>query len=326
MSKTIKFYKPTIKYENTFTNIDFNEILMTIFGNERLNSIRKIKDFDTIIQIHDNENFDESIQSILFLKYRSEHMPYTGNIIEETLEELSDKSIVEITNIVYDQRHNILLFEYCGEGHKEKQLEEYIDEFLPENYSLRLRSILDDYSIEEILRTGRARSIDFKLNLEIPTNDKELLREGYQEDEGCIRSFFNMMKGMKAVTGDIEAKQLEFSMSLGRKKGSFNLEEFRNVIEPLNIDNPIFESIKVKVELNSENQIKEIDLKKLFKPHKITILKSKIDINASYERIQNEMIEKYIDSHRNKLMTYTRDILVEADFNFENMIMVLENN
>ncbi|MEI6857897.1 DUF6731 family protein [Psychrilyobacter sp.] len=233
MSKAIKFYKPTIKYGATYTNISFNEILNNIFRNNRNDSIRKIKEFNTIIQIHTDDSFDESLLSILFLKYRSEHLPYTGSIEEEALEARKDKTIVEITNLIYDKNQNILLFEYNAEGHKEKQLEEYIESFLPEDYTLRLRSISDDYSLDQILNTGRARSIDFKLNLEITTSDSDLLKESFQEDT-TFASHFNFFKGMKEVSGEVGATQLEFTMSLGKKKGSFNLKNFRNIIEPLN--------------------------------------------------------------------------------------------
>ncbi len=38
------------------------------------------------------------------------------------------------------------------------------------------------------------------------------------------------------------------------------------------------------------------------------------------------MKETYIASHKNKLMGYTRDNLIEIEFNFDEMKMILEDN
>lgn len=326
MAKILKFYRPIININDTNINVDIYQIFKRIFDNGQNQSFRKIKTHPSILKEYCGEVQHAGIIKGLFLKYRSSHIPYFGNLKKEEIksleeiEELKGQTLVEVTNFLFDSSNSCLVLEYNREGHKEQEFEEYINTFLCDGYTFQLKKHIDDYQFRELLNTERARGLTLKLNLDnnlnINNNTNAIFKNNFIAKKGILDSFSSLFKSTSDVSGKLESPKFEINFSLGNQQGTFNLEYFRNIVEPLNTDNPILEKIIVNVEKGG--RLEEVNLKTLAKHLTSKILTGTADKNPSFQRISDEIFRVYRRNHRN-LRDPEINFLKEYNFEIENL-------
>lgn len=316
MGKTVRVYKALIERDSNYIEIDLPSILNRIFTNRRENSLRKIENYPSLLNFSTYYNNDQII-GFSFFKYREDYKPYTGELFEDNLTPI-DKTLVEVTNMIYCTINNCLLIEYNQEGHREKDFEKYINSFLPEGYKLFLNKVINRTSLDDVLRSGKIRYLELKFNLN--SADNRILNDGFNRDIPIYESLFNVFGATSDLGGDVEANFATCRFDLGNKKGTLNLEAFRPVIEALNLQSDRFESAKVKYEKNGD--LREVDLKQIGKPYTFKILENSNLKNPGKEFILNEIKELYINSHFNTITNDWEENIIPYNFDYNSLILL----
>lgn len=318
MSRTVRIYNPVIRFNSTLTNVEFQVILNTITNNARENNLRKIEGYPTIINKY-QKNYDQLDQTgISIWKFRDNYKPFAGELNSSQLAPINN-TLVEVTNFIYDSFTNCICFEFNREGTSEKDFEKYINTFLPSGYTLELKKVYDELTLEDIYRSTRIRSLELKLDLS--SNAQNLLKENFIPEQDFLDRFWGIVNASQNLGTNMDAKFAYWKIDLGRGRGTFNLESFRTVIDALNLDSEKIGSIKVKVDRN--DGITEYDLKDIGKHYNFKILEnSSIPVPApSY--ILDTLQQTYDQVHRtNLLRSNARHNLQVHTFNFQQMLMM----
>ncbi|MDH6456934.1 hypothetical protein M2102_000549 [Fusobacterium sp. PH5-7] len=316
MNRTIRMYTPIIKHEDTLTNIDVDTIFESIFNNQREKSFRKIEGYPTIIKKYVNTFQEIQLKTFYILKYRQQHTLYIGELEEDDIHLLTNPAI-EITCILYDKYNKCIGIEFNREGHKEREFEKYINTFLPEGYYFELKRIYESRDMREILQSGRVRSLELRLN--VNRNVETALKEAFLADPPPLYAqILDVLSSLKSTGNNLEANFMYWGLDLGRYKGTFDLGNFRNIIEAFNFEDEIFENAVVKYERNG--QIEDIDLKKLNKYYTF-----KIYFDSGIERptityVMDSLHDTYVnENHIRILIDSCIHLLAHEEFDENNL-------
>lgn len=324
MSRTIRTYNPIIKHNSNLTDVPFLDILKKILGNTRENNLRKFEGGNpTILNSHFNDFGKLNQIGISIWKYRDNYKPFVGELNSNQLSPIN-RTLVEVTNFLYDAISNCLCFEYNKEGSSEKDLEKYINTFLPDGYSLELKKIFDELELEDIYKSSKIRSLEIKLNLS--SNESHIIKEGFEKDSTLKDFFGGIVNASQNLGNGIDANFAYWKVDLGRGRGTFELEGFRNIIEALNFDSEKIESIKVKID--RQNKISEYDLKNIGKHYTFRILEDSTLLTPTPGYVLDTLQLTYDQNHsENLLLPNRRHRLIRHFFNYEllNYIPKIDN-
>ncbi|MBC2850288.1 hypothetical protein H5J22_02375 [Cetobacterium sp. 8H] len=317
MSRTIRVFRPIVKYQGGVINFNFDDFLGRIFNNTRENNLRLVNLYPIILKRHPHEFNVMDYVGGVFWKYRRNYKPYTGELNIDTIAQI-DGTVVETTNFIYDRAINCIALEFNREGILEKDFIRYIETFLPQDYSLELSKVYEQITLDEVLNSNRVRSLEIKLNLN--SVEENILRENFQEERNGFVDWFNGVVNASQNTGDnLGANFAYWRFDLGRGRGTFDLETFRTLAETLNLESEKIESVKVKFDGNNE-KLKECDLKNIGKQYSFKILENSDIENPGSEYIIDTLQQVFDQNHRMNLMgNLGRDNGVQHDFNFNNL-------
>lgn len=316
MSRTIKIYRPLIKFGLNVINLELDDILQRIFINERENNLRLINAYPTILTNYGNRFNAVDYIGGTFWKYRQNYKPYIGELDRDRIIPI-DEIVVETTTFIYDRMTNCIALESNREGTTDKDFIKYIESFLPENYKIELSKVYDQITLDDVLNSTKIRSLEIKLKLN--SDEENILRDNYNEIRNPILDFFTGVVNASQETGtNLNANFAYWKFDLGREKGTFNLESFRIVAEALDLNSDKIEAVKVKFAEN-RNGLKEYDLKNIGKQYSFKILENSELANPGPEYILDTLQQVFDQNHRMNLIVNNNIEREEHNFNFLNL-------
>ncbi|SDC57486.1 DUF6731 family protein [Halanaerobium congolense] len=313
MSKTISYYNICLLKDGEKTAANFLDFIDRIAQIDWGNRVRKVEDSITAFFPMDFSS-DPGKRIIPFGKFRMDYKPFIGDVTTSEIEEIRN-DVVELVTMVYDQRFNTAVIDYNHYGLKQKDIENYLNTFLPNHgdtdWEVKLIPIKSKNSIEDVKASKQIKYFILKIKLDDYTSD--WINERTSEETNLI---LNLLSSLSEATKDLEANVFDLKVSVGREKTTLSLEAIKQLLKTLNIDDSSIKSIKVRYRDQETEELDILDLKEINKDLKDKIFQNKSNANPTPEYVGNEIIENYNNHtstiHENHLEF--REDLVEVEF------------
>ncbi|SEM81105.1 DUF6731 family protein [Paenibacillus sp. OV219] len=312
MSRTIHYYLCYILHNQKKTNIDFSDFVDRVMVLNPSKKFRNLKSgqFSMVEMVEPDPNNAQTAQhrSVAFGKYR-DYKPYTGTKGTDTAE-LIKNDVLEITSTLFIPQSRLALIEYNHFGGRPKHLLDYLNSFLPNEegnkWEVELVPLEALRGFGDVELSQDIRHIEFKLNLVNRIIPNNLVQPGRPE------SLFLDIFGKSIETNSIfGANTASISFGNGRaRKDVIKPGNLIPLIKGLNLDDEMFESIKVKYKSPLTGNIEDIDLKHS-DIYKRVILKD--DDADGWEHIVEHMRQDYFANGRygdSAHLKYANDLIV----------------
>lgn len=304
MSKTINFYNIAIYKNDKKQDISILEFIDKIALISWENRVRKIDDGEVtaMFPLYFNDNHINK-RIVPFGKFRRDYKPFIGSIDTSKLKSIKN-DVVEVVTMLYDQEYRCAVIDYNMHGLKQKGIEQYLTSFLPkkdkEVWKVKLEPLISEKGIKDINQSEQVKFLEIRLNLN--NRDGNIIRNGIQEE---YRYIIQLLNCIGKASKDTEANTVKIQLSIGNERsGTMNLGAIEYLLEVLNIDSSIIESIKVRYKDNNTKKLDTIDLKNIGKQLKDKILENGENSNLAPEFIGNSMIEVYSNYDRTLYSNY----------------------
>ncbi|MCD3275250.1 DUF6731 family protein [Clostridium botulinum] len=304
MSKTIIFYNIAIYKNGEKQDISVLEFIDKILKIDWENRVRKIEDGDicSMFPIHYNDKHLNK-RIIPFGKFRRDYKPFVGSVNTSRLKAIKN-DVVEMITMLYDEEYRCAVLDYNIHGLKPKGIEQYLASFLPEIdneiWDVKLEPLISEKGINDINDSEQVKFLEIKLNLNNRGN--KIMKQGVEEHYSNLTQ---LLTSMKYVSEDTDANIIKIQLGIGNKKNAtVNLGSIEYLLEVLDMDNSVIESIKVRYKDNNTKKLDTIDLKNIGKQLKDKILENSEDINPAPEFIGNSMIDVYTNYDKTLYANY----------------------
>lgn len=303
MSKTIHFYNCFLKNNGMRTTINLSTFLDRVYLTDPNEKFRQLKvgemSLPDMIQPNPTDVNTFQNRSVGIAKYR-EKKPYTGQKRTDQTNVIT-ADVLEMTGVVAIPQEYLLLIEYNHYGARPAHIQAYLNSYLPKTdadlWEVELIPIQPERGFDDVLESDEIRSIEFKMNLQIPLPRIEA-------NEGEISILGELLQLSRDAHESFGANTATICFGNGRsRQETINANDLINLLQTLDLDSEVFESIKVKYRSYQTGNIELIDLKNA------GILKRIImehDDNDGWEYIANSMSDDYFNNNRPGSGYYTR--------------------
>lgn len=259
------------------------------------------------------KNKDKSTRAVSFGVYRTNYKPFLGDLDNKNIEEI-EREVVELLTLIYCEGTNSCLAEFNRTGLKIKDIENYLNSFLPKSlfpkFRIKFTPIIQMNSLLDIKETGRIK--DFEIHINVKNNTVKTMTK-----ENSKNSIVEVFKTVEEISDDVDSNIIKLSFGLnGSRTGSLNLDKIKQIIENLNLDNENLHKVLIQYQNNEKENWKPIDLKELGKQIKRTILENDPNKNPNYTYVGDKIKELYI---------ITEDILIKNKLNSIGITYEFEN-
>lgn len=297
MSRTLHYYNVFITKNGVKTNIYISELLDRIMGIDWLNKLRMVNGHPVVMfgmNIPNNNSIDRIIS---IGQYRKDIKPYIGDMAIEKAE-LINEDIIEMITCYFVPNSRTAIIEYNMYGAKVKDICDYLNSFLPSNdnekWKVEFIPIDSERSIRDIKASHEIKKIELKLNLHSGLIDR-LISNGEDVNEETKSLFATILTSAKEMSDKLNTDVLTINFGTGRKKGETNPDEILGLIELLDIESEVIQSVKVRYRNNSTGKLEDLDLKY------VGILKDTImenDDSTGWEFVGDKIVENYASKNR----------------------------
>lgn len=182
---------------------------------------------------------------IPFGKIKDKNKPYWINP-ERRLEEIP-ANLYDINSLGFDIDYNVMVFTTNREGPNYRNVEDYLNTFIPPHtgLSLRIDPIMYNTGIEKVRNASLVKNVTLTLDLGRSLNNFYLNQIANNDPMPLIAAFRSMAEVAK---NDVEGKTLSLTLGLGKhgkKEDTLNLESMLYLLENINIGEEFVTEIKV---------------------------------------------------------------------------------
>jgi hypothetical protein len=187
--------------------------------------------------------------------------PYWENE-EHQLEEVP-MQLYDVNSLGYDDEYNVMILTTNKQGPSAKDIEEYLNTFLPQvtGLSVKIEPIMYNTGIEAIRRAEIVRKIILDLDLWQPLNNFYV----NEINRNQPRTVLSALRGIAEIAKDEgESKTLSLTLGMGNDKGkdaSLNLENLLYLLERLNVNEDFVREIRVYYKNGKDEKIDKARLK-----------------------------------------------------------------
>ncbi|MGC4018930.1 MAG: hypothetical protein QM793_06705 [Muricomes sp.] len=260
MSKRIDFYSISLHNGNGPVNYSIRIFLESIDNKmDDMNTVRAVG--EKWIRVFPYYFSNDRRQFVIpFGKLKDKNKPYWFNN-ENHLEEIP-ASLYDINSLGFDTQHNIMMFSTNREGPSVRDVEEYLNTFIPNHMglSIKIDPLMYNTGIEKVRNAELVKSVTLNLDLGRSLNDFYLNQIDYNAPHPLTTAF----RAFTEVAKDNgESKMLSLTLGLGRngkKEDTLNLESLLYLFEHINIGAEFVKEIKVKYK---DGQDDKMDVAKL---------------------------------------------------------------
>lgn len=299
MSKRVEFYTVSVKQNNVVTDYavsDFFENINPFLENsKKVNIDRKIGGkYIRLFSYYYSLNRRQMV--IPFGKFKDKNKPYWVNI-NKHLEEVPI-DLYDINSLAYDIDYNVMLFTTNKEGPSVRNVEEYLNTFIPTNtgLSVEINPIVYNAGIEKVRNAELVREITLDLDLGRALNNfyKQEIRENTERE--LIDSFRKIAVSAK---DDGDGRTLSLRLGLGKnakKYDTLNINSMLQLLEYINIEEDFVREITVHYKDGKDEKIDKARLKdsNLQLSYPCKSRESQISPERLLENINDAIAEKVI--------------------------------
>ncbi len=259
MSETIHYYNCFLSHNDNFTNVgleDFLDRIITLDSAKRFKILRSGQmSMMQMAAMPNNPYISARDRMISIGKYR-DNKPYLGNKGTDRADEIND-DVLEMTTAYFVPGSYMVLVQYNHYGARPFHLVEYFNSFLPlesdDVWRFELIPIDSDKGFNDVKNSSDIKSIEIRLDVLSASRQNIVLPQ--------------------SILGNIIGKSIETNSEFGANVATigFSNGRFRkNVIEPvklvnlleaLDLENDLFEHVKVRYVSPSSGKLETVDLK-----------------------------------------------------------------
>lgn len=262
MSKNVNFYTICLKSTEGITNYSISNFLKSIdndIQSEGMNLVRYVN--NKYVRVFPFYYVDRGNQFVIpFGKLKSKN-PYWVNSSND-LEEVPEK-LFDINSLAYDPDYDVMLFTTNKEGPTIKDIQEYLNTFIPPHIGLKMsiEPIMYNTGIEKVRNAELVKGVTLTLDLGYSLNNFYIEQIAHNQEHGLIKAFKNIAETVK---DEGDGKVLTMSLGLGRcgkKSDTLNLESIVYLLEQINISQDFVREIVVSYKNGTEDKIDTAKLK-----------------------------------------------------------------
>ncbi|MFT8341679.1 MAG: DUF6731 family protein [Clostridium beijerinckii] len=295
MARTIYFYNIGIYLNDKLSDISFLDFIDKIdsIQKNRLQVVRKVDDKISAIFSLVSQS-EQDVRVVPIGKFRLDFKPYVGELTKSDLNYI-DKEVIELVTLYYNDLYKVAALTYNANGLKPKDIENYLNTFLPQNnnqiWKVKLEPIIINKGIEKIKNSEQGKKIALELNLDSST--KNFIREN-----AGINEKMNIFKALStSVEEEFNANTLKLEFGIGNKKtATMELNAVLHLLNLLEIDIDYISSVEITYKDNSTDKVDTLDLKNKSSILKDKILSNSSDKNPAQQIISGE-IKKIAEKH-----------------------------
>lgn len=322
MGRTINFFNYVIIRNNRKTNLALVDLLDQIYLVDWDKKLRRINDYPIgIFDIHLPDELSDS-RVIAIGKFRQDYKPYIGHITTQKLRSIKN-DVVEMVTMVASTRYQAVVIEYNQHGLRQGGIAEYLNSFLPNNknekWMVEFIPILSRKGIEDIKGSEQVRKIVIKLK--ISDIKRSILQEGTQI-ENKNNLITTILSNATNANDELDAEIIRLEFGAGQSQVStMNLDAVVQVLEMLNIDSDVIDSLKVRFRDRHSNKLDTIDLKNKGGLLKDRILENEVLKNPGWQYIGNEMINSFCENQSTIYEAFKENISDQIDVDMPRIIV-----
>jgi len=294
LSRTVHYYNVYLTKNGKKTDLYFTDFLDKVRLIDWQDRIRMIN--NAPIALFALKVPQNSINRIFAVgKYRQDIKPYVGDIQFEKADLIRQDIIEMVTAGVIPQSRTVAL-EYNMYGSKVRDLQEYFNSFFPEGterWRVEFEPIDSERSLRDVQESNDIRRVEIKLNV----HDGLLNRfaEPCQSNEQPRSLFAAIVASAGVVNDSLDASVVSLAFGSGRKKDEImNVSEVIKLVEIMDLEIDVIQSLKVRYRNAKTGRIEDLDLKYA------GILKDTIDINdpeIGWEFLGDRILENYFNKN-----------------------------
>jgi hypothetical protein len=286
MKRTLHYYNCFITFNGEKTTIPFSRLLDNVYLLDEDIKYREIKTgaYSLVKMKLTTENLlDVNDRVLCFANYRTKK-PFLGNRRSDRLDEIND-DVVESTTCFYQYTNKLMVFEYNHFGARPKHIERYLSTFLPKQenayWDIEFIEVEPPIGLADVRNTNNVTSIDFKLDLS-SNQRRQITRRN--APASITANLFSRAVDAHTLIGGNTAR---ITFGNGRKRENhLDTQQIIDLLNVLDLDSDLYESIRVKYFSRELNGNHEIDLKNA------GVLKKILEIDGDAWRVTGDTIER----------------------------------
>jgi hypothetical protein len=294
MNKYAYIYNVFLSCNGERTDISLDKFLDEIIPlapEKRLKSL-KYGDFLCKGMMPDTDPMKIQNRKIGFGKYR-DRKPYEAEKGTD-LAELINKDILEMSSALFIPEKFLCVIEYNHYGPKINTIAAYLNSYLPktesEKWEIEFLPVESQLGWADISDSPDIKSIEIKLDISGKS------RHFISKNDAPDSLLFQLIKNTVETHTEFGANNAKIMFSKGRKKDSqINKKQLLTLLELLELDSELFESVKIKYKSRTTKKTEEVDLKHAgIKSIKL----ENVDNTSNWEFICNELSTEYYSNHQ----------------------------
>lgn len=295
MNKYAYIYNTFITINGEKTNIEVDKFLDKIIPLNPELRLKYIKTGDfTSKGIMPDTNKDKiKNRKIGFAKYR-DRKPYEAEKGTD-IAELIKKDILEMSSVLFVPNNYLSIIEYNHYGPRVNSIAAYLNSFLPktegEKWEIEFVPVDSDLGWADISNSPDIKSIEIKLDI---SGRSKYFISKEKTPNSLLLQLIHTTVDTYMEFGASKAK-LYFGKGRGKKDGSIDKKHLLSLLELLELDSELFETVKIKYKSRTTNKTEEVDLKHAG----IRSLNlDNVDDNSNWEFMCNEIDNNFYDGQK----------------------------
>ncbi|MED1923045.1 DUF6731 family protein [Bacillus velezensis] len=296
MEKQAYLYNCFVSFNGKKTDIAFDDLLDKIVTLEPAKKLKKInRDDYTSLSMIPMEN--SRIRRIGFGKYRTKK-PYETDKGTDIVE-LIKKDVLEMSSAVFIPESRLAIIEYNHYGPRISAISDYLTSFLYKDddnvWEVEFVPVESKLGWEDISASNDIKSLEIKLDIGgksrhfiSKTNNPESL-------------FFKLIRNTVTTHSEFGANKATLSFSKGRRGDGFNKDNLMSLLELLELESELFETVKIKYLSPKTRKTETIDLKNVGVKG---LYLNNVTINSNWEFICNEISQEYSNNENSTYAKY----------------------
>ncbi|MBT2574797.1 hypothetical protein J7E26_12665 [Bacillus sp. ISL-51] len=296
MEKQAYLYNCFVSFNGKKTDIVFDDLLdkiVTLKPEKKLKRINR-DDYTSLGMIPEAKS---RIRKIGFGKYRNKK-PYETDKGTDIVE-LIKRDVLEMSSAIFIPESRLAIIEYNHYGPRINAISDYLTSFLYKDdaniWEVEFVPIESKLGWEDISASKDIKNLEIKLDIAGKT------RHFISKSNEPESLFFKIIRNTVTTHSEFGANKATLTFSKGRKGNGFDKNNLLSLLELLELDSELFETVKIKYLSPKTGKTETVDLKNVGVKG---LYLNNVDINSNWEFICNEISQEYSNTDNSIFTKY----------------------
>jgi hypothetical protein len=291
MKKYAYLYNCYVTLNGERTNIELDDFLDKIIPLDPKEKFKSLSsgEFTFKAMMPDSNPATSRNRKIGFGKYR-DRKPYESEKGTD-IAELIKKDVLEMTSTLFIPRSRLAVIEYNHYGPRVNSIAQYLSSFFPktdkEKWEIEFCPVESELGWEDIEISNDIRSIEIKLD--ISGRSRHFISKKQNPDS----LLYELIRKTVEAHSDFGANTATLKFGNGKKRNGIKSRELLTLLELLELDSELFESVRIKYKSVIKREVVEIDLKNAGVK---SISLQNVNNESNWEFVCNEISTEYYNS------------------------------